>query len=118
MTDDAEQRSEAPYGEHVFLEACRKPKTFGDHIADRLPPGGKRARRPATRINDRKRYSRDHGQIEHENRTGNEKAENYPHEGLQWCPPHRKLMRPGPSPRTTASGATKVRSGGTRTSTP
>ena len=57
VTDDAEQRGEPPYGEHVFLEARRKPETFGDHISDRFPPGGQSPRQPTTRINDRKGYS-------------------------------------------------------------
>src|SRR5262249_26284026 len=83
VTDDREERGKAPYGEHALPVACRKASAVRNHIAERLPPTGKSARQPASRINDRKRDTRDYGQIEHENRTCNEKAEKSHHGSLQ-----------------------------------
>src|SRR6185369_12661477 len=83
VANNTEERSDAPYGEHVLLVSCRKAGTVGDHIADILPPAGKSARQPAGRINDRKRDSRNNGQIEHEYDSCEEKAKNNQHASLQ-----------------------------------
>src|SRR5262245_20459888 len=61
VTDDTEKRSNAPYGEHVLLVACRKASTIGDYVADILPPAGQGSRQPAGCINDCKRDSRNDG---------------------------------------------------------
>jgi hypothetical protein len=76
VTDDTEERGDAPFSEHVLFVACRKASAFGDHIADILPPAGERARQPASRISNRKHDSRDHGEIEDENYGCGENTEN------------------------------------------
>src|SRR6266516_1497378 len=80
VTDDTEECGDAPYSEHVLFVACRKASAFGDHIADILPPAGESARQPASRISNRKRDSRDHGEIEDENHGCGENTENESHE--------------------------------------
>src|SRR5690348_6048171 len=82
VTDDTEERSDAPYGEHVLLVARRKASTIGDGVADRLPPAGQSAWQPAGCINDCKRNARNDGQIEQEDHSCNEEAENDQHKSL------------------------------------